>query len=187
MKSKNILMLMLSTGLFIAGCNNGVNSTDAKKQADAENKKANVIDNADAKFMTSAASGGLMEVQAGNIALQRGISQEVKDFGQLMITDHGKANDDLNAMATSKNVVLPAVVSNDDQKKLDKLNKVDAKDFDKTYINMMIEDHNAAIDMFQKVVDNPKDADVKAWAQNTLPTLLHHLEQAKADKTILDK
>lgn len=180
-------MLTLSFGLYLTACNNGTNSTDAKKQADAENKEIKAIDNDDSKFMTEAASGGMMEVQAGQIAVQKGISQEVKDFGQEMITDHSKANEELKTLAAQKNVVLPSALSDADQKNIDKLNNADAKDFDKTYMKMMVEDHKVDIDKFQGVVNHPEDADVKAWAQNTLPTLLHHLEMAKADKDIVDK
>ena len=137
--------------------------------------------------MTEAASGGMFEVQASQIAVQKGISQEVKDFGQQMITDHSAANDQLKTMAAQKNVVLPSGLSNDDQKNIDKLNNADAKDFDKTYMKMMVDDHKTDIDKFQNVVNHPEDADVKAWAQNTLPMLLHHLEMAKTDKDIVDK
>ena len=187
MNKKNILMLTLSFGLYLTACNNGTNSTDPEKQANAENKEIKAIDNDDSKFMTEAASGGMMEVQAGQLAVQKGISQEVKDFGQQMITDHSAANDQLKTMAAQKNVILPEALSADDQKSIDHLNSVDAKDFDKTYMKLMVEDHKADVDKFQDVVNHPKDADVKAWAQNMLPTLLHHLDMAKTDKDIIDK
>jgi len=182
-----MLIVALSFGLYLTACNNGTNSTDAKTQADAQNSETKAIDADDSKFMTEIASAGMMEIQAGQIALQRGISQQVKDFGQEMITDHTKAGDELKALAGQKNVVLPTAISSDDQKDIDKLNKADAKDFDKTYINMMVDGHKVVIDKFQGVINHPEDADVKTWAQNTLPTLQHHLEMAKADKDIIDK
>jgi len=186
--NKNFIpILTLFLGLCLASCHNGANSTDPEKQANAANKKNNSINYFDAKFMTAAASDGMMEVEAGQIAVQKGISQEVKDYGQQMITDHSAANDQLKTLAAQKNVVLPNTLGNDDQQKIDILNKVDAKDFDKTYIKMMVKDHSAAVDKFQSEVDHPEDADVKTWAQNTLPMLLHHLETAKTDRDIVNK
>jgi len=177
-------MLVFALGLFLGACNN---SDDPKKQADAVNKDMKTIDNDDSQFMTEATSGGMMEVAAGKIAVQRGISKEVKDFGQQMIEDHSKANDELKGLAMQKNVTIPADLSNDDQKNIDKLNAATDKEFDKTYMDMMVDDHKKDVDAFQKVVDNPKDADVKIWAEKTLPTLKHHLEMARMDQSVVDK
>jgi len=187
MNKKNILILALSFGLYLTACNNGTNSPDPEKQANSENKEIKAIDADDSKFMTEIASAGMMEIQAGQIALQRGISQQVKDFGQEMITDHTKAGNELQALAQQKNVVLPTAISSVDQADIDKLNKIDSKDFDKTYMDMMVDGHKLVIDKFQGVINHPEDADVKTWAQNTLPTLQHHLEMAKVDKDIIDK
>jgi putative membrane protein len=186
---KNFLLLFVAVLSFagLQSCNNGEKKEDAKKEADSTNKSLNVISPDDSKFMTEAASGGTMEVKAGQIALAKGTSKEVKDFGQQMVTDHSKANEELRELAKQKNVVLPDSVSNDDQKKLDKLNKESAKDFDKTYMDMMVDDHNKDVDAFQKVVDHPKDADVKAWAEKTLPTLKNHLQMAKLYKDAVHK
>jgi putative membrane protein len=187
MKRNTLLMAAFVAGLFtITSCNNNP-SNDSKKEADQVNKEVNAIAPEDSKFMTEAASGGMMEVKAGQIATERGISKEVKAFGQKMIEEHSKANAELKDLAAKKNVTLPDSLSNDDQKKIDKLNKADAKDFDKTYMDMMVDDHKSDVDAFQKKVDNPKDADVKAWADKTLPTLIHHLDLAKTDKDIVDK
>jgi len=188
MKITTFLMATLCIGfLSMQSCSNSGNKEDAKKEADSTNKEIKAIDNDDSRFMTEAASGGMMEVKAGQIAVQRGASKDVTAFGQQMIDDHSKANAELKDLATRKNVVLPDSMSNDDMKNIDKLNKASDKDFDKTYINMMVDDHKKDVAAFQKVVDNPKDADVKSWAANTLPTLQHHLEMAKMDKDNLDK
>ena len=186
MKIKNFLVLLSFGVMTLASCNNSGNK-DAEKEANDANKTINTIDNDDSKFMTETYSGGMMEILAGNIAVQKGLSQSVKDFGQQMITDHGAANNDLKALATQKSVVLPDTISNEDKKLIDALNKEDAGKFDKTYMDMMVEGHKKAIDAFQTVIDHPKDADVKAWAEKTLPTLKHHLEIAKLGKEDADK
>jgi putative membrane protein len=185
--NNKLILSVLFLSLCLAACNNGTNSTDPVKQANAANKKTNPGDYFDTKFMTAAASDGMMEVQAGKIAVQKGISQEVKEYGQQMIKDHSAANDQLKILAAQKNITLPGALGSRDQQKIDTLNKVDAKDFDKMYIEMMVKDHSADIDKFQSEVDHPSDNDVMKWAQNTLPMLLRDLETAKTDRGIVGK
>jgi putative membrane protein len=99
----------------------------------------------------------------------------VKQFGQKMVADHTAANDKLKSLADSKQVVLPDSMSPDENAALGKLEGLTGTDFDKAYSKMMVKDHNEDISEFQKEVKKGEDADVKAFAQNTLPTLQHHL------------
>src|SRR5689334_12885251 len=64
----------------------------------------------DKDFIKKAASGGMMEVELGQLAQSKAQSQDVKDFGSRMVTDHGKANDELKTLAQQKNVQLPATM-----------------------------------------------------------------------------
>lgn len=179
------LLIIASSGI-LASCNNNTASDDTKKAANDSN--AQKMDNNqmsdqmknDAKFATDAASGGMMEVQMGQMALKMGMSQQVKDFGQQMVTDHTQGNNELKDWAAKKNVTLPAGPDNDMQKKMDDMSKKTGKDFDKSYIDAMVDDHKADIDKFQKEANNGNDADLKAWASNKLPMLQHHLQMAQA-------
>ena len=137
----------------------------------------------DAKdFSKEAAQGGLMEVQLGNIAMKNGGSQAVKDFGKMMVDDHTKINDQLKDLASKKMVDLPAAVSDDQQKDIDKLNKETGKDFDKDYVSMMVKDHKDDIDAFKKAQDKISDSDYKYFISNALPTLQKHLDAIEAIK-----
>ncbi|WP_243374202.1 DUF4142 domain-containing protein [Geotalea sp. SG265] len=133
----------------------------------------------DKDFIKKAASGGMMEVELGQIAKSKGQSQEVKDFGNRMVTDHGKANDELKTLAQQKNVPLPAKLEHKHQSKVDKLNKASAADFDKKYMTEMVKDHKDDVEDFRKATQKVKDPEVKAWAEKTLPVLEQHLQQAK--------
>ncbi len=74
--------------------------------------------NEDAKeFVKEAATGGMMEVELGKIAQEKGKSQQVKDFGKMMVDDHSKANADLKDLASKKNIEVPDSLT-DDQKKI---------------------------------------------------------------------
>jgi putative membrane protein len=132
----------------------------------------------DETFMKEAASGGMMEVQLGQVAQEKGKMQEVKDFGSRMVTDHGKANDELKALATTKNVTLPAQLLPKHKSGVDKLSRAGA-DFDKKYMQAMVKDHMKDVADFKKATRTVKDADLNAWAVKTLPVLEQHLQQAK--------
>ena len=127
------------------------------------------------KFVVTAAQGNLLEVSAGKLAAQRASDPTVREFGQRMVTDHTAANEGLKSLADSKNVTLPDAVSDDQHTALGKLEGLNGIDFDKAYSQMMVDDHVADIGDFEKEVKGGKDPDVKAFAQETLPTLRHHL------------
>jgi putative membrane protein len=133
----------------------------------------------DATFVVNTANAGMTEIQAGQLAQQKGMAKDVKDYGSMMEKDHTAAADKLKAVAASKNITLPAAIAPDMQKNIDDLQKKDGKDFDKAYIGMMVDDHKKVISMFEDEVKNGSDADIKAFASSTLPTLKHHLAEAQ--------
>ncbi len=143
------------------------------------------VDQSTSEFMTKVADVNMAEVKLGQMAQDKGTNQRVKDFGAMMVKDHTAAGNELKSLAGQKNVTLPQTVSNDHQKKADDLNKKSGADFDKAYISAMVDGHQSTINDFEKASKNTKDADVKAWADKTLPTLRMHLDSAKAIKKIL--
>jgi putative membrane protein len=129
----------------------------------------------DREFINKAAAGNLMEVQAGKLAAQRGLAPAVKSFGQQMVSDHTAANESLKSLADSKQMPLTDTISPEDHTLLGKLEGLNGTEFDKTYSQMMVKDHTTDISEFEKAYKKAKDPDVKAYAQQTLPTLRHHL------------
>jgi putative membrane protein len=137
----------------------------------------------DAKdFSKDAAQGGMMEVQLGNIAIKNGATQAIKDFGKMMVHDHTKINNQLKDLAAKKNVDLPGLVSDDQQKDIDKLSKETGMEFDKDYVSMMIKDHKGDIDAFKKAEDKISDSDYKDFIADALPTLQKHLDAIESIK-----
>jgi putative membrane protein len=134
----------------------------------------------DSAFVMEAAGGGMMEVQAGNLAQQNAASQRVKDFGAMMVRDHSKANDELKGLASSHGIMLPDSLPSTEKKHMDAMKKLTGKSFDQHYVNMMVDDHKKDIDKFKKASANCKDADLKNWAAKTLPTLQTHLDSIQA-------
>jgi len=133
----------------------------------------------DAQFVVNIANAGMTEVQLGQLAQQKGIARDVKEYGAMMIKDHTAAGDKLKGIASSKNITMPATISPGMQQNIDDLQKKSDKDFDKAYINLMIDDHKKVIDLFEAESKNGSDADIRAFADNTLHTLRMHLAEAQ--------
>src|SRR5215831_13363122 len=133
---------------------------------------------ADHAFAREAAIGGMAEVELGNLAKQKASSADVKAFGDRMVTDHSKANDELKQWAASKSVTLPAEPDAKAKATEDRLSKLSGDAFDKAYMKDMVADHQKDVAAFKKESTSGKDADLKAWAGKTLPTLEDHLKMA---------
>lgn len=135
---------------------------------------------ADTKFMKEAAEGGLAEVALGQLATEKASSSEVKKFGQRMVDDHTKANDELKQLASQKNVELPQHLNAKDKATKATLEKLSGKEFDRAYMRDMVKDHKKDVGEFKRESTMAKDSDVKKFAAQTLPTLEDHLKQAES-------
>lgn len=145
------------------------------------------VSKADQEFAVNTANAGMTEIQAGQMAQQKGVGKDVKEYGAMMVKDHTAAADKLKMVASSKNITLPTAVSSDMQKNLDDLSKKEGKDFDKAYIDMMVSDHKKVISMFEDESKNGSDADIRAFADSTLHTLHHHLDEAQKCEKMMKK
>lgn len=135
---------------------------------------------ADSTFVMKAASGGMMEVEGGKTAQANAQSDRVKAFGNMMVTDHSAANQELMSLASSHGLTVPSALPADMQKHIDAMQKMKGKDFDSHYMSMMLSDHKKDVAEFEKEAKSAKDDDLKAWAAKTLPTLKAHLDSAQA-------
>jgi putative membrane protein len=138
------------------------------------------VEKADADFSVEAANGNMIEVQLGGLAKTKAVKDRVKSFASMMITDHTKINEDLQKIATSKNISLPQELSSEAKKDINRLSKKDGIDFDRAYINMMVADHRKDVNKFEKAARDCKDPDLKNFIEQTLPVLRKHLDSAKA-------
>ena len=145
------------------------------------------VSKADQQFAVDAADAGMTEVQAGQMAQQKGMAKDVKEYGAMMVKDHTEAADKLKTIAASKNLTLPSAISADMQKNLDDLQKKEGKDFDKAYIDMMVSDHKKVISKFEDESKNGSDADIRGFADSTLHTLRHHLDEAEKCNKMMKK
>jgi putative membrane protein len=133
----------------------------------------------DANFLKQVVRSGRMEVQMGQVAVQKGHNDAVKAFGKRMFDEHSKADVELTALAEKKGLQLPP---KDAAIKTEEAKSVGEAGFDKVYLRDMIADHQDAIKLFQKEISSGSDPEIKKWASDTLPTIEEHLKQAQTIK-----
>jgi putative membrane protein len=133
----------------------------------------------DKTFAKNAALGGMTEVELGKLATQKASSDAVKQFGQKLIDDHTKANDQLKEIAGKENITIPDALDSKHQSRVDKLSKLSGPEFDKAFVKDAVKDHEHDISEFKSEAQNGSDPNVKQFASNTLPALEDHLSMAK--------
>ena len=153
----------------------GPGKTPAVAQAPANSKPSL----ADQKFLKEAAAGGAAEVELGKLAAEKASKDEVKKFGQRMVDDHSKANDELKTIAQQKNITMPTGINAKDKALVTRLTKLSGAAFDRAYMQAMLTDHRTDVNEFRVESKSGKDTDVKAFATKTLPTLEEHLRMAQ--------
>jgi putative membrane protein len=177
------------------------------KETQTQTGKAGQFSRGDEKFLKDACRGGRMEVQMGNLGVQKAQNPQVKEYAQRLIDDHTKANSELKQLALNKGLTFPDTDSvaeatdvtdadrtrvrerNDAEKDakgehkehagLKKLEGLSGAEFDREFVRMAVKDHEKDISEFEKVSQKSEDSEVRAFAAKALPTLREHLQQAK--------
>jgi putative membrane protein len=160
------------SGAYAPKTKDATPSTQSSKQDSA-------LPSTDKKFVEKAATGGMLEVQLGQLAQQKASSEQVKQFAAKMAEDHAKANDELKQIASAKGAQVPAALDKSEQKEIQKLEKLSGSDFDREYMKRMVSDHKDDVSAFEKEAKSGKDAELKSFAQKTLPTLQEHMKLAQ--------
>lgn len=195
MKKSNYFIALLVAGVTFQACNNpeSKDSVEMAEDANEMNDQNSTFDMSTtddySDFAVEATDDGLLEIELGKIAVSKANDAEVKEYAQMIVDDHTKVNATLKTIADSKSITLPPTPSNDHSKTLDDFNKKDAKDFDKDYIDEMVRNHESDIDFYEDAAndDDFADAELKAFAKETLPALRAHLSKAKVIQERLNK
>ncbi len=136
----------------------------SQPQTQSRRASSGAMKSSDETFLKKAADGGMAEVQLGQLAQKNASNDQVKQFGQRMVTDHSKMNEDVKNLASTKGITLPSAPSAKNKAAYNRLAGKTGAEFDKEYITMMIRDHKEDIAEFQKEADSGTDPDVKALA-----------------------
>jgi len=133
----------------------------------------------DSTFVTATGQANFAEVDAGRLAVKKTSNSEVKRFAQHMIDDHTQANAELSDLAHKKGFEMPTQADEAHQKDAARLAGMNGSDFDRSYMMMMVNDHQKVVSMFEKYSTEGSDPDVRAFARKMLPTLQDHLKMAR--------
>lgn len=150
-------------------------ATTAKSAAQAQVNPT--LSTTDATFINTAAAGGTAEVQFGQLAAQKGGTAAVRRFGQEMVTDHGRLNQELTQLAQSKQISPPTSMDTMHQQSYDDLQKLRGRAFDRQYLQGQMQDHEATLQAFQQEAQNGTDPQVKAFAARSVSVIQSHLDE----------
>ena len=149
--------------------------------ATANQKNVGPVSAATKKFVTTAAMTDMFEIQAGQLAQQKADDSAYKDFAQMIVGDHTKTTDQLKSMAPQlQGVQLPQQLDATHKAKVDKLSSASGAAFERQFKTEQTQGHKQAIQEFQTYAKSGDNAELKAWAEQTLPALKTHLQHAEA-------
>ncbi|HWS99100.1 MAG TPA: DUF4142 domain-containing protein [Pyrinomonadaceae bacterium] len=173
-----VVVILLVMAVMIGAAPQGESSVG--QNSNQSGGAATTVSSADRKFAMTAAMDGMTEVELGRLATERGASDAVKQFGQRMVDDHTKANDELKQWAATAGVTLPTALDAKHQAVVAKMSGLSGAAFDKAYAKEMVKDHTKAVQLFQREAERGTDAGLKSFASAKLPTLQEHLQMARS-------
>jgi putative membrane protein len=182
MKKILIGCVVILAGIGWYGCSDNTESArnnDKESTATTKIEKRD-LDNDSREFALKAANGSMMEVELGKLAEKKSSNKKVKSFGAMMVRDHSEAGEKLKNFASAHDLNLPDSIDESSRKEVDKLSKKKGLDFDRAYMDMMVDDHNKDLEDFRKAADNLSDSSLKSFAQVTMIVLAKHLDSAKS-------
>ncbi|WP_159437462.1 DUF4142 domain-containing protein [Hymenobacter daecheongensis] len=171
--------------LAAVACSSDSSKKDPVAEARFENEKrigdADITkkQERDAEFMVDAASDGLLEVELGKLAQQKAATPATKEFGQHMAAQHAQMNAALQALARQKGISVPAALGQAQQQTYTELTALTGLEFDKKYLEMMVDDHANDVERFDDMSEDAYDGDIRGFAAKYLPTLKEHLDMAR--------
>jgi putative membrane protein len=184
MKALSIAVSTVATALLVSA-GSATLAADSQSAKDQE-RHMNVTS---PEFVKKAGAAGLAEVAMGKLGSSKATNPDVQAYARKMVTDHTKANNELKAAASAKSLEVPSepdMMHKGMMKKFDG-QKADA-DFDHDFMQQMVRDHQKVIELFESAAsDQNVDADLRALAKKTLPTLREHLKSAEALESKLGK
>ena len=142
-------------------------------------QQSEAVHQTDDEFVRFAVAGSIAEVELGQVAADHGFTAQVKQFGRKMVEDHDKAGKDAKALATKMNVPVPTALDGEHAALKSKLLGLKGPEFDRVYMDAMVDDHRKTADAFRAEAQNGTDPAVKALASKTLPTIEAHQKMAE--------
>jgi putative membrane protein len=133
----------------------------------------------DQDFLNMAAQTDMTEAHLGQLATNQAAAQEIKDFAQMLVTDHTNDYQQLGMLASKTGNTIPTGLDAKQDKMIAPFEKLKGAAFDRRFAHEMVAGHTKAIAEYKREAQDGQNADIKAYASQTLPTLQKHLEAAQ--------
>lgn len=181
MRNLKICLGIFASALILA-CNNNKVANVSDTTANTADSNLTKIENAEKvdtmaiTFFKNAAYGGMIEVETSNKMIQSTKNAQIKAFAEMMVKDHGEANQKVKALAQSKGFMPPTILPEDKLMLVQKLDSYKDESKNEYYAQLMIQEHKNAIQLFTEA-GRSDDTDIANLATATLPTLNAHYKQ----------
>jgi putative membrane protein len=152
----------------------------AVDEPSSKRSAANQLNKSEEEFIHRADQGEMMKAQLGEIGAEKASAQPIKQIGSAIVKEHRRANQELQALATKRGVVLEKALQPKHRETIDRVAKLTGEEFDKVFVSEMITGHKKGVSVFEKAGASAKDADLKAFIGKTLPVLKLHLQKLEA-------
>lgn len=178
-------MLSVSSGLWAAEYEAGstttttTTTTGATATSGAGAQAQETLSDEGRKFVTEAAKGNMGEIRLGETAQQQAESQEVREFGQRLVEDHRKANEQLRSIATANHIPWPTSIKEEHRELATTLTDLSGQRFDQKFMQEMVKDHQKDVEKYEKMTNQIQDQQLEQYVQDTLPVLQQHLQRAQ--------
>jgi len=152
--------------------------TGATKSASTQATSASVS-KSDQRYFHDLAEANRAEVELGKLAQSKATSDQVKQFANHMVEDHGRMLKDVMALAAAKHVQLPGTIDQKHQEAMKRLQGLSGAEFDRAYSKQMVQGHESTVKKLQQIADKADDPQLKKTAEMALPDIKKHLQMAR--------
>jgi putative membrane protein len=182
---KILFVIFVAVLALSVGC--GKQRASEKSASSEGSTTSGQLNSADRDFVMNAAKGGKAEVELGRVASERATNPAVKQFAEKMVTDHTVADNNLQQVAQAKGITLPDEIPDEESRFKQQLTQMNGPEFDREYMQHMVNDHQKDVSEFQREASQAQDPDVKNFAASTLAIIRQHLELAESTEKRLKK
>jgi len=179
-KKPMLMAAFVATMLFAASCKDTRQQGEDTKEVSEDQNEAKFNDNDninDAQFLVDASEMNLEAIELSILAQQRGTSSNIKELGNSIVETHKTSQGELSSLAKVKTICIPTYLTNDNKEIYNKLNRNTGQDFDKAYIDLMVDMHKKAIELFEMASSNSNDTQIQNWATSSLLNTRKQLDE----------
>lgn len=181
LKKIGVLPLILMLMMIAVACNNGQgNRMDATEIAENVNDTTAQVNESDAQFAVRAADHNMGSIQLANLAMENANDSRIKAIAISLLEEHQMANQELSGISRRKMITLPEAPGDNQLDDIKKLHEEQANEFDKTYLELMINKHEDLRDLLENASEDARDTDLQAYASKYLPLIKKHEEHLKS-------